>query len=84
MHAKACIIDDKICTIGTVNLDYRSLFLHFENGVLLYGTPTVHHIRDDYLSTQDKSVAVTLEQCKSVPYYRRLGREILQVFAPLL
>ena len=52
--------------------------------MLLYGTPTVHHIRDDFLSTQDKSVAVTLEQCKSVPYYRRLGREILQVFAPLL
>lgn len=84
IHSKNFVVDDCYATVGTVNMDYRSMFLHFENGVLLYGTPTVHHIRDDFLSTQDKSVAVTLEQCKSVPYYRRLGREILQVFAPLL
>ena len=84
IHSKNVVVDDCYATVGTVNMDYRSMFLHFENGVLLYGTPTVHHIRDDFLSTQDKSVAVTLEQCKSVPYYRRLGREILQVFAPLL
>ena len=84
IHAKNFVVDDCYATVGTVNMDYRSMFLHFENGVLLYGTPTVHQIRDDFLSTQDKSVAVTLEQCKSVPYYRRLGREILQVFAPLL
>ena len=84
IHSKNFVVDDCYATVGTVNMDYRSMFLHFENGVLLYGTPTVHHIRDDFLSTQDKSVAVTLEQCKSVPYYRRLGREILQVLAPLL
>ena len=84
IHSKNFVVDDCYATVGTVNMDYRSMFLHFENGVLLYGTPTVHHIRDDFLSTQDKSVAVTLEQCKSVPYYRRFGREILQVFAPLL
>ena len=84
IHSKNFVVDDCYATVGTVNMDYRSMFLHFENGVLLYGTPTVHHILDDFLSTQDKSVAVTLEQCKSVPYYRRLGREILQVFAPLL
>ena len=84
IHSKNFVVDDCYATVGTVNMDYRSMFLHFENGVLLYGTPTVHQIRDDFLSTQDKSVAVTLEQCKSVPYYRRLGREILQVLAPLL
>lgn len=84
IHSKNFVVDDCYATVGTVNLDYRSMFLHFENGVLLYGTPTVHEIRDDFLSTQDKSVEVTLAQCKSVPYYRRLVREVLQVFAPLL
>lgn len=84
IHSKNFVVDDCYATVGTVNLDYRSMFLHFENGVLLYGTPTVHEIRSDFLRTQEKSVEVTLAQCKSVPYYHRLVREILQVFAPLL
>ena len=48
IHSKNFVVDDLWATVGTVNLDYRSMFLHFENGVLLYGTPSVHHIRDDF------------------------------------
>ena len=84
IHGKNFVVDDCYATVGTVNMDYRSMFLHFENGVLLYGTPTVHEIRNDFLSTQEKSLEVTLEKCRSVPYYHRLVRQILQVFAPLL
>lgn len=41
IHSKIFVVDDAFATVGTVNLDYRSMFLHFENGVLLYGTDTV-------------------------------------------
>lgn len=64
--------------------DYRSMFLHFENGVLLYGTDTVDEIREDFLATQGRSIQVTAEACRSVPLPRKLLRVLLRVFAPLL
>lgn len=78
------VADDRYGVVGTVNMDYRSMFLHFENGVLLYDTPSVNDIRDDFLSTQDKSLEVTLADCAQVPWYRRAVRAVLRVLAPLL
>ena len=83
IHAKNFVVDDLWATVGTVNLDYRSMFLHFENGVLLYGTPSVAAIRDDFLDTQAKSLRVTLEDCRSISLPHRLLRDLLQLFAPL-
>ena len=84
IHGKNFVVDDKYATVGTVNLDYRSMFLHFENGVLLYGTPTVSDIYEDFLDTQSKSVEITLDDCRRVPLYRRLLRAALRLMAPLL
>lgn len=84
IHGKLFVVDDAYATVGTVNLDYRSMFLHFENGVLLYGTSTVADVKADFLSTQEKSLAVDLEVCRKVPLLRRLLRDLLRVFAPLL
>ena len=84
IHAKNFVVDDLWATVGTVNLDYRSMFLHFENGVLLYGTPSVEDIRDDFLDTQTKSLLVTLEDCRSISLPHRLLRNLLRLFAPLL
>ena len=84
IHAKNFVVDDLWATVGTVNLDYRSMFLHFENGVLLYGTPSVADIRDDFLDTQAKSLLVTLEDCRSISLVHRTFRDLLRLFAPLL
>lgn len=84
IHSKIFVVDDIFATVGTVNLDYRSMFLHFENGVLLYDTDTVADIREDILTTQDRSIQVTVEACKRVPWPRKLLRVLLRVFAPLL
>lgn len=84
IHSKNMVADDRYATVGTVNMDYRSMFLHFENGVLLYETPSVADIRDDFLDTQEKSLEVTLEECMKVPWYRRALRAVLRVLAPLL
>jgi len=84
IHSKLFVVDGYYGVVGTVNLDYRSMFLHFENGVLLYGTPTVADICADFLATQEKSLEVTLEDCRRVPIPRRFLQTILRVFAPLL
>lgn len=84
IHSKNFVVDDKFATVGTVNLDYRSMFLHFENGVLMYDTPAVAEIRDDFLDTQTRSLMVTETECKLLPWYRKMLRGILRVFAPLL
>lgn len=84
IHSKNFVVDGRFATVGTVNLDYRSMFLHFENGVLLYGTPSVEMIRGDFLDTQTKSLPVTLEDCRSVSLPHRLLRDLLRLFAPLL
>ena len=84
IHSKNFVVDDLWATVGTVNLDYRSMFLHFENGVLLYGTPSVEDIRDDFLDTQTRSLPVTPEDCRSISLPHRLLRNLLRLFAPLL
>lgn len=84
IHGKVFVADDLYATVGTVNLDYRSMFLHFENGVLLYNTPTVAEVKADFLDTQNKSLAVTLEDCRRVSPLRKILRGLLRLFAPLL
>ncbi|MCB6567377.1 phospholipase D-like domain-containing protein, partial [Desulfovibrio desulfuricans] len=51
IHAKNFVCDDKIATVGTINLDYRSLYLHFECGVYMYDVPAIKDIKEDFLKT---------------------------------
>ena len=84
IHAKECICDDKLAVIGTINLDYRSLYLHFENGVLLYGCKAISDMKADYLDTLAKSAEVTEDYKKMPPARIAIKRSILRLFAPLL
>lgn len=84
VHAKNFAVDDKYGTVGTVNMDYRSLFLHFENGVWLCGDPTVRDIKADFLATLEKCQPITLEQSQALPWWRKAYRAVLRVFAPLM
>lgn len=84
IHAKVFAVDDRYGTVGTVNMDYRSMFLHFEDGVVLYDTTSVLDIKMDLLATQALSEPISLEQCRAVPWPRRALRALLRVFAPLL
>ena len=82
VHAKGCIIDDEIGTIGTVNLDYRSLFLHFENNALFYQAPILKDLKADYLSTQAQCVERTLDNI-GVSFKKWAIDGLLRIFAPL-
>ena len=84
IHAKTFVVDDDYAVVGTINMDYRSLYLHFECAVWMYQTPSVAQVRDDFFKTQQISQEITLEECRSLSFPRRLGRSVLRVFAPLM
>jgi len=84
VHAKNFVVDDLYATVGTVNMDYRSMFLHFEDGVWLCGSGTVGEVKADFLNTQAKSQEVTLADARNHSFFRLLFRSILRLFAPLM
>lgn len=83
VHSKMFIVDDIIATVGTINLDYRSLFLHFENGVLLYKNECLKDIKDDFEKTFNVSMRIQEEDIKA-GLFLRIYRGVLKVIAPLL
>lgn len=84
IHAKTFVVDDLYSVVGTINLDYRSLYLHFECGVWLYKTESVYAIKEDFLKTLEVCESISVEACRQLPWYKKIGRSILRVFAPLM
>lgn len=84
IHAKNFVVDDRFAAVGTVNLDYRSLFLHFEDGVWLCEAPCIRDIRKDFEATQKRSEPYSLRKFKHLNILLQLYRSILRVFAPLM
>ena len=84
IHAKTFVVDDEYAVVGTINMDYRSLYLHFECGAWMYKTRCVAQVAEDFLKTQAVSQPVSLEMCRSVPWYVRITRSVLSAFAPLM
>lgn len=83
VHSKVFVCDDEIAAVGTINMDYRSLYLHFECGIYLYASETVKKVRDDVLETLEGSHKVTKKEC-SRGLVKGFFQAVLRVFAPLL
>ena len=83
IHSKVFAVDGQFATVGTINLDYRSLYLHFEDGVYLYGADCVGDIYRDFAATFAQSQEITLQDCAAGPIVR-LMRAILRLLAPLM
>ena len=84
IHAKNFVVDDRFATVGTVNLDYRSLFLHFENGVWMCEAPCIQEIRQDFEATLAVCEPISIRRFKHLNILLQLYRSILRVFAPLM
>ncbi|MBQ4051582.1 MAG: cardiolipin synthase [Oscillospiraceae bacterium] len=84
IHAKSFVADDKWGVVGTINLDYRSLYLHFECATWLCGCSCIPKIREDFLATQALSSEVTADDCRKAPLYKRFFRAFMRLFAPLM
>lgn len=84
LHAKSFVCDDETAVVGTINMDYRSLYLHFECGVWMYRTKAVMQVKEDVIKTMAKSREITKEFCLGRPLPVRTLQSILRLFAPLL
>ncbi|MDD5848149.1 MAG: phospholipase D-like domain-containing protein [Firmicutes bacterium] len=85
IHTKDCLCDGRYAACGTINLDFRSFYHHFEDGVLMMDTPAVGQIRADFLETFDVSKEVTQDyrnRTKITPTW--IWRLILRLFSPLM
>lgn len=83
IHAKTFICDDKYATVGSVNLDFRSLYLHFECGVWMYDSPAIFDVKSDYEETLTQCHEISEEDCK-VGVVRSAVRSVLALMAPLI
>lgn len=84
IHSKTFSSDDIIAVVGTTNLDYRSLYLNYECGAVLYGGQAVLDVRDDFLRTLERCEAVSPGAYRPRGFVGRLILKILRLFAPLL
>ncbi len=83
VHSKVFVSDDEVATVGTINLDYRSLYLHFECGVYLKEVEAIKDIVKDLKETLEKCEEVTKEKVKC-RFLKKLWYAILRLFAPLM
>lgn len=84
IHAKQAVCDGESAIVGTINLDFRSLYLHFENGCYLYNCSAVADIKSDFDQTFPLCSEVTGQYHGKRPTALRIGQCILRFFAPLM
>lgn len=84
VHAKVVVADGEVATVGSVNLDYRSFYHHFENGAFMYGCSVCQDIEQDFERTLQKCLKVDMAYYKKTNVlFRGLGR-VLRMIAPLM
>ena len=84
VHAKVFVSDNDTATVGTINLDYRSLYHHFECGAFIYNNPVVWDVERDFQATLKKCEKVTITQLKSRSFTERIIGRVLRLVAPLM
>ena len=84
IHAKNFVCDDKIATVGSVNLDYRSFFHHFEGGAVLSAYPEILRIKRDFEQTLLSCKRMQVCDYQKLPLYMRFVGRVFRVFAPLV
>ena len=84
IHAKNFVSDDSVAVVGTINLDFRSLYLHFECATWMYKTHSVLDVKKDYLETLEKCQEITYQDCLKENVFKRIGRAVLRLFAPMM
>ncbi len=83
LHAKSYVCDDEVAVVGTINMDYRGLYLHFECGTYFYRNSIVECVKQDCLATMEKCREIQLSDTRQ-GFFGGLFCAVLRVFAPLL
>ncbi|MDY4835160.1 MAG: cardiolipin synthase [Frisingicoccus sp.] len=84
VHAKVFVCDDKEAVVGTINLDYRSLYHHFECAAYMYDVDCIYEIEEDFRATLKKCSRVTQETMKNDKVSRKIMGIAMKAVAPLM
>ena len=84
VHSKVFLSDDEKGVVGTINLDYRSLYHHFECATYIQDMPCIDNIKDDFMKTFEKCEKVTYETIKKEKWYIKIVGNIMKFIAPLI
>lgn len=84
LHAKTIVSDDDTAVVGTINMDFRSFFLHFECATCFYNSSVVAAVKQDIMETINVSRRIDDEWLRRVPWIRSIMASVLRLFAPLL
>lgn len=84
VHAKMSVADGERAIVGTINHDYRSLYLHYECAVYLLDVPEIADMEADFELTLEKCEEITLDTCKKFPLKQKLFGKIARIIAPLI
>ena len=83
IHSKLIVSDDKIVSVGSANMDFRSLEHNFETNVILYGDGTASIFRDIFERDMADSEAFDMDRWKSRPFSMRIKESIARLFSPV-
>ena len=84
VHAKVFTSDDEKAVVGTINLDFRSLYLHFEDAVFMYRHPEIESIENDFQKTLEECQLITVDDCRKYSIVKRIIGALLRLVAPLM
>ena len=84
IHSKMYLCDRQVAIIGSANMDYRSLYLHFENGCVFYGGKMVDKAAEDFQNIFAVSQEITMQDVRKVPFYQWCIQILLRFFAPFM
>lgn len=84
VHAKAFVSDDRAAVVGTINLDYRSFYHHFECGAYFYENSVVYKVEEDFQNTLQQCFEVTMEYYRKIPFLQKLLGRIFKLIGPLM
>ncbi len=83
IHSKVMVTDNTTAIVGTINWDFRSLYLHFEDGVIIHGGNTVEDIKFDFERTLNSCHMLVLKDLRNRKWYEKLFARLLKFLAPL-
>ncbi|MDL2217025.1 cardiolipin synthase [Christensenellaceae bacterium OttesenSCG-928-M15] len=84
IHAKTMLSDDEHAITGSINMDYRSFYFHFENGVWICGSPVIKDIKQDFLDTILLSSEVFYKDWRKRPFHIRMAQGFFRLFSVML
>ena len=84
VHAKNFVSDDEKAVVGTINMDFRSMFLHFECAAYIWHNPVIQEVEEDFRKTLLDCQRITLRHCKETPLLTKIAGRTLRLIAPLM